>query len=510
MNILDRISQRVPPYVALIPVCFGVFVAADDQTVIVTVLPQIMLDMEVPVTELDRASWAITGYLLGYLVGMPLIGRISDVWGHRRLYLLSVLAFTVGSVAVALTQSLNWMIAARVFQAIGAGALVPISIAIVGDLFPRGRRALPLGIVGASAEAGGVIGPLWGGIIIRYLDWRWVFWINIPLAVLTVALILLMLRPSPRFPASVDVVGGALVAAALTCTTLALSRIGSFDWLGGVFVAGGILSLVLYILRQQSATDPLLPPAMFRVLAFVTANITHLLVGAGLIIGMVTVPLMANTVMGRTPLEGGLWLMRMTAGIPVGAMLGGLMAQRIDLRVPAAAGLIIAAIGYWLVSGWDLDIAEPELTLHLLVVGFGFGLLIVPIALAGTETVGEDIRATAASMVTAMRIVGMTFGLAALTAWGVARFDVLAADIRLPLAEATQTRADAQAQVDQFTERVQDAGMALFQEFFIIAAVVCLVAVVPAVLMIVNKTAGRRSHTPTGDADVLRDRQGDA
>ena len=510
MNILDRISQRVPPYVALIPVCFGVFVAADDQTVIVTVLPQIMLDMEVPVTELDHASWAITGYLLGYLVGMPLIGRVSDVWGHRRLYILSVLAFTVGSIAVALTQSLNWMIAARVFQAFGAGALVPIAIAIVGDLFPRGKRALPLGIVGAAAEAGGVIGPLWGGIIIRYLDWRWVFWINIPLAVLTVALILLMLRPSPRFPASVDVVGGALVAAALTCTTLALSRIGSFDWLGGVFVAGGILSLVLYILRQQSATDPLLPPAMFRVLAFVTANITHLLVGAALIIGMVTVPLMANTVMGRTPLEGGLWLMRMTAGIPVGAMLGGLMAQRFDLRVSAAAGLVIAAVGYWLVSGWDLDIGEPELTLHLLVVGFGFGLLIVPIALAGTETVGEEIRATAASMVTAMRIVGMTFGVAALTAWGVARFDVLAADIRLPFAEATQTRSEVQTQVDQFTDRINDAGMTLFQEFFVIAAAVCLVAVVPAVLMIVKKTAGRRSHTPTGDADVLRDRQGDA
>ena len=503
MNILIRISDRVPPYVALIPVCVGVFVAADDQTVIVTVLPQIMLDMEVPVTELDRASWAITGYLLGYLVGMPLIGRISDVWGHRRLYLLSVLAFTVGSVAVALTQSLNWMIAARVFQAIGAGALVPISIAIVGDLFPRGRRALPLGIVGASAEAGGVIGPLWGGIIIRYLDWRWVFWINIPLAILTVALILLLLRPSPRFPASVDAVGGALVAAALTCTTLALSRIGSFDWLGGLFVAGAVLSLFLFILRQRSTTDSLLPPAMFRVLAFVTANLTHLLVGAALIIGMVTVPLMANTVMGRTPLEGGLWLMRMTAGIPVGAMLGGLMAQRIDLRVPAAAGLIFAAIGYWLVSGWDLDIAEPELTLHLLVVGFGFGLLIVPIALAGTETVGEDIRATAASMVTAMRIVGMTFGLAALTAWGVARFDVLAADIRLPLAEATQTRGEAQAQFDQFTERIQDAGMALFQEFFIIAAVVCLLAVVPTVLMIVKRTAGKPPNTTTGELNVL-------
>ena len=510
MNLLNRISDRVPPYVALIPVCVGVFVAADDQTVIVTVLPRIMLDMEVPITEIDHASWAITGYLLGYLVGMPLIGRVSDVWGHRRLYILSVLAFMVGSVAVALTQSLNWMIAARVFQAIGAGALVPIAIAIVGDLFPRGKRAVPLGIVGAAAEAGGVIGPLWGGVIIRYLDWRWVFWINIPLAVLTIALILLMLRPSPRFPASIDAVGGALVAAALTCTTLAFSRIGSFDWLGGVFVAGAALSLLLFVIRQRSTTNPLLPPAMFRVLAFVTANITHLLIGAALIIGMVTVPLMANTVMGRTPLEGGLWLMRMTAGIPVGTLLGGIMAQRLDLRVPAAAGLVFAAIGYWLVSGWDLDIAEPELTLHLLVAGFGFGLLIVPIALAGTETVGEDIRATAASMVTALRIVGMTFGVAALTAWGVARFDVLASDIRLPFAEATQTRAEAQAQIDQFTDRINDAGLTLFQEFFVIAAAVCLIAIIPAVLMIVNKTAGRQSHTPTGDADVLRDRQGDA
>ena len=219
---------------------------------------------------------------------------------------------------------------------------------------------------------------------------------------------------------------------------------------------------------------------------------------------------MANTVMGRTPLEGGLWLMRMTAGIPVGAMLGGLMAQRLDLRVPATAGLVIASIGFWLISGWALDIAEPELTLHLLVVGFGFGLLIVPIALAGTETVGEDIRATAASMVTAMRIVGMTFGLAALTAWGVARFDVLAADIRLPFAEATQTTAEAQAQIDQFTDRINDAGIALFQEFFVIAAAVCLLAVVPAVLMIVNKAAGRRSITSIGDVDVLRNRQGDS
>ena len=144
----------------------GVFVAADDQTVIVTVLPQIMLDMEVQITELDRASWTITGYLLGYVAAMPLIGRLSDVWGHRLVFVISMILFMIGSVAVAMTSSfgwleniawfgigptlveatsgLNWLIAVRVFQAIGAGALVPVSIAMVGSLsvvrFPTHAR----------------------------------------------------------------------------------------------------------------------------------------------------------------------------------------------------------------------------------------------------------------------------------------------------------------------------------------------------------------------------------
>lgn len=491
MNALNRFSERVPPYVALIPVCVGVFIAADDQTVVVTVLPRIMLDMEVQMTEFDHASWTITGYLLGYLVAMPLIGRMSDVWGHRRLYVISMVVFMVGSVAVALTQSINWLIAIRVFQAIGAGALVPVSIAIAGDLFPAGKRGLPLGIIGASAEAGGVIGPFWGGMIIRYLDWRWVFWINLPLGILTLVLIFLLLRPSPRFSTKIDVIGGVLIAAMLSFTTFALSRIGSLDWLMGVFVVGAAASLYMFVQRQRNTTDPLLPPSMFRGFAFSAANSTHLFVGAALIIGMVTVPLMANTVMERTPLEGGLWLMRMTAAIPVGAILGGALAQRVDLRIPALIGLVLAALGYWLISGWTPDIGEPQLTTHLAITGFGFGLLIVPIALAGTETVGESVRATAASMVTAMRIVGMALGLAALTAWGSTRFDFLVTDIRLPFAVPGETSVQSQARVDQFNAQLQEAGFTLFQEFFLIAVLMCLVAVIPAVLMIMKKSSAR-------------------
>ncbi len=476
-------ARSVPPYVALIPVLVGVFIAADDQTVVVTVLPQIMLDMKVAVTELDRASWTITGYLLGYVGAMPLIGRLSDSWGHRRLFLVSLVGFMVGSVAVALAPNLSWLIAARVFQAIGAGALIPISIAMAGDLFPAGSRGVPLGLIGASAEAGGVIGPLWGGIITRFLDWRWIFWINIPLALVVIVLVLLLLRPSPRFPSRVDYVGAGLIALALVTLTLGLSRIASIDLLTlSYFLASGA-SITLFVMRQRSTTDPLLAPVMFRSWAFTAANATHIFVGAALIIAMVTIPLMVNTSLGLTPLEGGLRLMRLTAAIPIGAILGGLACQRFDYRVPAVAGLALAALGFVFMSSWDIDVTDPMLTIHLATSGLGFGLLIAPIALAATDSVGQENRGTAAAMVTAMRMVGMTLGLAALTAWGSDRFAGLVAHISLPFPLQGETAAQAQQRAAEFDAQLRDAGMTLFGDFFLIAMGLSLAALVPVAFM---------------------------
>ena len=495
-----RVKIRVSPYVALAPVCVGVFIAADDQTVVVTVLPQIMLDMKVQVTELGNASWTITGYLLGYLAAMPLIGRLSDSWGHRRFFIMSMVMFMVGSVAVALTPTGGWevslpglggfdfsglslLIAARVFQAVGAGALVPISIAIAGDLFPVGRRGIPMGLIGASAEAGGVIGPLWGGLIIRFLDWRWVFWINIPLGIATLIVLLLLLRPSPSYATRVDFLGGGLIAVCLTSLTLGLSRIDRLDAAMLGYLAMAAVSLALFVARERSVSEPLLPMTMFRGWAFSAANGTHLPVGAALIIGMVTIPLMANTTLGLTPLEGGLRLMRLTAAIPVGALLGGFACQRVDYRFPTTAGLLLAALGYMLMSGWGPEMADPMLTAHLAVAGLGFGLLIAPITLASTDSVGEAHRGTAAAMITATRIVGMTFGLAALAAWGSDRFQALATGIQLPLPLPGDSSAQILQRQTEFDDRVVGVGMSLFSEFFLIAMALCLAALVPVALM---------------------------
>ena len=329
---------------------------------------------------------------------MPLIGRLSDVWGHRRLFILCMALFMVGSVAVAMSTSLTWLVAARVFQAIGAGALVPISIAIMGDLFPPDRRGVPMGLMGASAEAGGVIGPLWGGIIIRYLDWQWVFWINIPLGAAVLLGVLVLLRPSPRIRAKVDYLGGGLIALSLAALTLGLARVGAPDPLMAIYLAVSTGSLLLFVVRQRTSVDPLLPLSMFRGWIFRAANATHLLVGGALIIGMVTIPLMANTVLGLSPLEGGLMLMRLTAGIPVGALIGGIACRRLGYRTPTIVGL----------------------------------------ALAG---------------------------------------------LQLPFALPGETPEQSQQRVLEFQGQVNDAGLTLFNDFFLVAMGVCLVALLPAALM---------------------------
>lgn len=471
------------PYWALVPICFGVFVAADDQTAIVTILPQIMQDLRVPITELDTASWTITAYLLGYVAAMPLIGRLSDIFGHRRLFVLSMLLFMAGSVATALSPNLSVLIMMRVIQAVGAGALVPISIALVGDLLPPGKRGLALGLIGGAAEAGGVIGPLWGGIIIRYLDWRWVFWINVPLGIAVISGVMFMLSRSPRNTAKLDYLSGGLIAISLSALTLGLARINQPDSLMAAYLVTSVATFLLLMLRQQTAVYPLFPRNMFARPSVKAANISHLLVGGALIIGMVTIPLMTNTVMALSPLEGGLRLMRMTGAMPFGAVLGGWIAQRTDCRIPTIIGLALTSLGFFFMSTWNLEIGEPWLTTHLAIAGFGFGLVIAPIILAATEPVGEAMRGTASGVVTAMRMIGMTLGLATLTAWGSGRFINLVAGIPLPLQAAGESAANYETRLQLYQIQIADIGMSLFSNFFFIAMVVSAIAIVPALFM---------------------------
>ena len=478
-------NRTLPTPFVLTIIGLGTFITALDQTVVVTALPSVMLDLQVPIADLDRAAWVITAYLLGYTVAMPLIGRLGDVYGYPRVYQASLIIFCIGTSLVAVSSSLEWMVGARIIQAIGGGATVPIGMALATTLVPRGQRGLALGIVGASAEAGSMLGPVYGGAIVELLSWRWIFWLNVPQsAVIFMALFWLPNRRDTG--ARVDYMGGVILVGALLLLSLALSRTGlfTFDSPYPFLLAAGAVGLIaLLVLVETKAYQPLLAPALFRSWAFLTSNLTQILVGVALIIAMITVPLMANTVMGKSPFTGALWLLRLTGVIPLGAVCGGLLVSRLGPNPLTVVGLVLVALGMFLASGWELGVADPELTVHLLIAGFGFGLVIAPITVHALDAASEDYRGTAASLVVVSRMMGMTLGLAALSAWGVQHFHVLTTGLEFPLPLAGEAAGIFETRAAEYSANVNAAGLALFQRFFLTASIISLIAIVPALGM---------------------------
>ena len=481
---LGRDRTPSTPFVLTI-VGLGAFITALDQTVVVTALPSVMLDLKVPIADLDRAAWIITAYLLGYTVAMPLIGRLGDVYGYPRVYQVSLVVFCIGTSLVAVSPSLEWMVGARVIQAVGGGATVPIGMALAVSMVPKERWALALGIVGGAAEAGSMLGPAYGGAIVEVLNWRWIFWLNVPQS--AVVFLALLWLPNRRDGAArVDYLGGVILIGALLVLSLALSRSGLFTFdspLPFLLAAGGVGLVALLVLVEARTYQPLLAPALFRSWAFLTANLTQVLVGVALIIAMVTVPLMANTVMGKTPFTGAMWLLRLTGAIPLGAVAGGILTARLGARPLTVAGLSLVAAGMFLASGWDLGVSDPRLTGHLVIAGFGFGLVIAPITSQALASAGEGDRGTAASLVVVSRMMGMTLGLAALSAWGVTHFQGLTAGLDFPLPLAGEAAGVFEARAAEYSANVNAAGLKLFQRFFVVAAVASLAAILPALGM---------------------------
>ena len=477
-----RFTLSLPPNVLLAIVCLGVFLASLDQTSVVTALPAVMIDLGVSINRLDSLAWVVTAYLLGFTVAMPLLGRAGDVYGYRLLYFVALLLFAIGSVGVALAPNLSWLITARVVQAVGGGALIPAAIALAIEGLPLSRRPIVFGIVGAAAEAGAVFGPLYGGTIVEWLGWRWVFWSNLPVVAL-LALALLAVPEVRRTQERLDVSGGVLLASGLSLLTVGLAQRSLFDAESAmpflIIGAGGALMVALFFVERRAAA-PIISRALFCAAGFAAAMSAQLLVGGALILVLVTVPLMTGTVFGEPALEGGLRLMRFTGAISVGAIVGGYAVRKFGSRPPAFTGLALAAVGFLLMATWNETIADPNLSLHLAIGGLGFGLVIAPLVVSAVDAAHEDYRATAAAWITAARMFGMTAGLAAMSAMGVDYFQSLTTSLATPIQFAGESSAVYAERVSEYRASLTGASFDVFTLFFRAGAVLIVLAAAPA------------------------------
>jgi MFS family permease len=501
----------------LAAVAAGLFLAALDTYVVVTVLPRMMFDLALPLDRLEQATPVITGFLVGYIVTMPLTGALSDIHGRGRVYLASLAVFSLGSLLTAsagLTTfpseslaRLPWLVTGRVLQGLGGGALVPVALALAADLYPVGARALPLGAVAAAQESGSVMGPLYGAVLAGAASglggWRAIFWINLPLTVLCAAGILLAVRrgPMPSRPARnpggrVDWLGGALLGLGLALMVLALYPDDpTRHAVGTLFVPlglGAVAALAGYVWRQSRGAHPLIPPALLRNRTFVGASLTNLLVGAALMVALVDVPIVARGIFGLSEIDGALLLARFMVAIPIGALAGGLISNRLGYRLTAVLGLATAALAFFRMSGWQADelgrrlLGLPDATLTLALCGLGFGLVIAPVAAAILDRAGDREHGLASSLVVLARSVGMLLGLSALTAFGIRRFYELLNQAPPPALGAS---GDLVAQAAAIQARSVTALLEEYHEIFAITVGICLLA---AVVALATLTGGGR------------------
>lgn len=504
---------------AMLAACIAVFLTALDQTVVVTALPQITIDLQIPITQLDRAAWIISGYLLGYVIAMPLMGRVSDIYGRRRVFIVCLLVFAFGSLLCGLapilgplfdnrqtfaadnTPSLTMLVAARFIQAAGGGAIVPVAMAVAGDLYGYQRRALALGLIGMVTEAGGVLGPLYGSVIVQSLGWQYIFYLNLPIVALLLVPIILFIPNTSQLARGktgkqrIDLPGALLLGISLTCLSLGLAQEAAQitpvtpnggsaptqnnPWLLLATCIFFVAFLALEIYKGRRTKWPLIELALFKNRRFGAASLASLFIGAALIIAMADIPLFIATVLNLPPLDSGLALLRLTAMIPVGALLGGWLCGRIGCRLTALPGLLLTALSFWLMHLWPLGVNWTQITLGTLVGGLGFGLVIAPISTTALNAVSSDHGGMAAAIVTVLRMIGMILGLAALTSWGLGRFRELAGTFKLPagMQPLTPQALDLQAHY------LLNAAHEVYTAIFLAAGILCIVGLLPALFL---------------------------
>lgn len=404
----------------MIGVLMVMLLASLDQTVVSTAMPRVIADLH----GFDRYTWVSTAYLLTSTVTVPIYGKLSDMFGRKPIFLFGIVLFLAGSALSGASQGMNELIAFRAFQGLGAGALMPIAIAVVGDLFTPRERGKWQGVTGAVWGLSAILGPTLGGWITQYSTWRWVFYVNLPVGIAAM-LVLIFLMPTLRGntqKVSIDYIGAALLVLGTVPLLLGFTWAGvQYAWnspqIIGIF-AGSVVVLAGFVFYEawleRRGGQPIIEPSLFKNRIFTVSAIVTAIFGMGLFGSIFFIPLFVQGVVGTSATNSGLILTPLMLTSIVGSVVSGQLVSRLGkYKWLAVVGMVISVAGTVLLVGLSVTSNNTDVLIAMLVLGLGMGFgmslytLIVQNALPGK--IGQSTAA-----LTFFRSIGGTIALAAM------------------------------------------------------------------------------------------------
>lgn len=390
----------------------GILMASMDNTIVVTAMGTIVGDLG----GLESFVWVVSAYMVAEMAGMPIFGKLSDMYGRKRFFMLGLILFMVGSALCGTAETITQLSIYRAIQGVGGGALVPIAFTIVFDIFPPEQRGKMGGLFGAVFGLSSIFGPLLGAYITDHLSWHWVFYINLPLGILAFVFIILFYRESKiHQKQQIDWWGAATLIGAVVCFMFALELGGEkYEWSSSVILSlftGFIVLFILFLFIEARVSAPIISFSMFKDRTFAGSTIVGFFYGATFMSATVYIPIFVQGVYGGTATNSGLILLPMMLSSVITAQVGGFLTTKMSYRNIMFLSGVILITGIGLLTTITPETSHFILTIYMIIVGLGVGFSFSVLSMAAIHSFGMEQRGSATSTSNFIRSIGMTIGI---------------------------------------------------------------------------------------------------
>jgi EmrB/QacA subfamily drug resistance transporter len=412
----------------MVALLLGILMASMDNMIVATAMGSIVADLG----GLDKYVWATSAFMVMEMAGMPIFGKLSDMFGRKRFFVFGLIVFMVGSALCGIASNIVELSIFRAIQGIGGGALVPIAFTIIFDVYPPEKRGQMSGIFGAVFGVSSLFGPLLGAYITDYLSWEWIFYINLPLGILALIFILVGYKESPMHTKqSIDWLGAGTLVGAVISVMFALELGGDqYAWdstqIIAMFTAAAVL-FVAFIFAERRAEAPIINFKMFRERLYLTSTVAGAFYNIGFVVAVVFIPLFVQGVYGGKATNSGLILLPMTVASVVAAASGGNLANKFSYRALMRTSSIIFLTGMICLSTINPDTPHYLLTIYMIITGFGIGFSFSVLGMSGIHHFDARQRGQASSTISFVREFGMTVGI---TIFGILQRNIFGEDMK--------------------------------------------------------------------------------